>query len=161
MMNKREKDKKIKEMNAKNVLECIEGNTGDVSNNNDLVMAANTQESQEHNNNNNEFCVDSFDIAKKGALIMPNINIENNVELDRWDYSNEYNEWEGEGIRNNDKSKQIRMLENYVCNDRIRNDEVTNILLSFNRKNKLDNSCNDKEEKNSEGENKGDKYDQF
>ncbi len=148
-------------MNAKNVLECIEGNTGDVSNNNDLVMAANTQESQEHNNNNNEFCVDSFDIAKKGALIMPNINIENNVELDRWDYSNEYNEWEGEGIRNNDKSKQIRMLENYVCNDRIRNDEVTNILLSFNRKNKLDNSCNDKEEKNSEGENKGDKYDQF
>jgi hypothetical protein len=38
---------------------------------------------------------------------------------------------------------------------------VANILLSFKRKNKLDNSCNDKEEKNSEGENKGDKYDQF
>ncbi len=35
------------------------------------------------------------------------------------------------------------------------------ILLSFNRKNKLDNSCNYEEEKNSEGENKGDKYDQF
>ncbi len=51
------------------------------------------------------------------------------------------------------------MLENSVCNDRIRNDEVANILLSFNRKNKLDNSCNDKEEKNSEGENKGDKND--
>jgi hypothetical protein len=26
------------------------------------------------------------------------------------------------------------MLENYVCNDRIRNDEVANILLSLNRK---------------------------
>jgi hypothetical protein len=38
---------------------------------------------------------------------------------------------------------------------------VANILLSFNRKNKFDNSCNDEEEKNSEGENKGDKYDQF
>jgi hypothetical protein len=49
------------------------------------------------------------------------------------------------------------MLENYFCNDRIRNDEVANILLSFNRKNKLDNSCNDKEENNCEGENKGDK----
>jgi hypothetical protein len=53
------------------------------------------------------------------------------------------------------------MLENYVCNDRTRNDEVANILLSFNRKNTLDNSCDDKEEKNSEGKNKGDKYDQF
>jgi hypothetical protein len=52
------------------------------------------------------------------------------------------------------------MLENYVCNDRIRNDEVANILLSFKRKNKLDDSCNDKEEKNSEGKNKGGKYDQ-
>jgi hypothetical protein len=38
---------------------------------------------------------------------------------------------------------------------------VANMLLSFNRKTKLDNSCNDEEEKNSEGENKGDKYDQF
>jgi hypothetical protein len=66
---------------------------------------------------------------------MPNIDIENNVEQDRWDYSNEYNEWEGGGIRNNDKPKQNGMLENYVCNDRIRNDEVANILLSFNRKN--------------------------
>ncbi len=52
----------------------------------------------------------------------------------------------GGGVRNNDKPKQNRMLENYVCNDRIRNDEVANILLSFNRKNKLDNSCNDEEE---------------
>jgi hypothetical protein len=53
------------------------------------------------------------------------------------------------------------MLENYVCNDRIRHDEVANILLSLNRKNTLENSCNDKEENNSEEENKGDKNDQF
>jgi hypothetical protein len=39
------------------------------------------------------------------------------------------------------------MLENNFCNDRIRNDEVANILLSFDRKNKLDDSCNDEEEK--------------
>jgi hypothetical protein len=38
---------------------------------------------------------------------------------------------------------------------------VANILLSFNRKNKLDDSCNDEEEKSSEGENKDDKEDQF
>jgi hypothetical protein len=38
---------------------------------------------------------------------------------------------------------------------------VAKILLSFNRKNKLDDSCNDEEEKSSEGENKGDKDDQF
>jgi hypothetical protein len=38
---------------------------------------------------------------------------------------------------------------------------VANILLSFNRKNTLDNSCYDKEENNSERENKGDKNDQF
>jgi hypothetical protein len=37
-------------MNAKNALEGIEGNVGDISNNIDLVMAANTQESQECNN---------------------------------------------------------------------------------------------------------------
>jgi hypothetical protein len=65
---------------------------------------------------------------------MPNIDSENNVEQDRWDYSNEYNEWEGGGIRNNNKPEQNRMLENNVCNDRIRNDEVANILLSFNRR---------------------------
>jgi hypothetical protein len=53
------------------------------------------------------------------------------------------------------------MLENNFCNNRIRKDEAANILLSFNRKNKLDDSCNDEEEKSSEGENKGDKYDQF
>jgi hypothetical protein len=53
------------------------------------------------------------------------------------------------------------MLENNLCNDKIRKDEVANILLSFNRKSKLADSCNDEEEKNSEGENKGDKDDQF
>jgi hypothetical protein len=92
---------------------------------------------------------------------MPNIDIENYVEQDRWDYSNECNKWEGGGLRNNDEPKQNRMLINYVCNDRIRNDEVANILLSLNRKNTSANSCNDKEENNSEGENKGDKNDQF
>jgi hypothetical protein len=35
-------------MNAKNLLESIERNVGDVINNIDLVMAANTEESQEH-----------------------------------------------------------------------------------------------------------------
>ncbi len=40
---------------------------------------------------------------------MPNIDIEDNVEQDRWDYSNEYNKWEGGGIRNNDALKQNRM----------------------------------------------------
>jgi hypothetical protein len=67
-------------MKAKNALEGMEENIGDVSNNIDMVMAANTQESQEHNNNNYESCGDSKDIAKKGALIMPNIDIEDNVE---------------------------------------------------------------------------------
>jgi hypothetical protein len=57
--------------------------------------------------------------------------------------------------------KQNRMLENYVCNDRIRNDEVANILLSLNRKNTLDNSCNDKEDNNGKGENEGDINYQF
>jgi hypothetical protein len=41
---------------------------------------------------------------------MPNIDIEDNVEQDRWDYSNKYNEWEGGGISNNDKPKQNRIL---------------------------------------------------
>jgi hypothetical protein len=101
------------------------------------VMASNTQESQEHNNNNYELCVDSNDISKKGEFKMPNVDIENYVEEDRWDYSNECNKWEGGGLRNNDKPEQNRMLENYVCNDRIRNDEVENILLSLNRKNNI------------------------
>jgi hypothetical protein len=61
----RKRQKKIKEMNAKNLLEGIDKNFGDVINNIDLVMAANTQESQEHNNNNYELCDDSNNIAKK------------------------------------------------------------------------------------------------
>ncbi len=92
---------------------------------------------------------------------MPNIDIEDNKEQERWDYTNEYNEWEGWEFSNNGEPKQNRMLENDFCIDRIRKDEVANILLSFNRKNKLDNSCNDEEEKSSEGENKGAKDDQF
>jgi hypothetical protein len=53
------------------------------------------------------------------------------------------------------------MLENNFCNDRIRKDEMSNILLSFNRKKKINNPCNGEEEKSSEGENKDDKDDQF
>ncbi len=45
---------------------------------------------------------------------MPNVDIENYIEQDRWDYSNEYNKWEGGKIRNNDKPKQNRMLENLM-----------------------------------------------
>jgi hypothetical protein len=48
------------------------------------------------------------------------------------------------------------MLENYVCNDIIRNDQVANILLSLNRKNTSKNSCNGKENNNGEGQNEGD-----
>jgi hypothetical protein len=53
------------------------------------------------------------------------------------------------------------MIENYVCNDRIRNDEVANILLSLNRKNTLENLCHDKEDSNGERENNGDINYQF
>jgi hypothetical protein len=53
------------------------------------------------------------------------------------------------------------MLDNNVCNDRIRNDEVANTLLSLNRRNILDNSRNEKEDNNGEGENKGDTNDKF
>jgi hypothetical protein len=42
--------------------------------------------------------------------------------------------WKGGGLRNNYEHKQNRMLDNYVCIDRIRNDEVANILLLLNRK---------------------------
>jgi hypothetical protein len=92
-------------------------------------------------------------LQKKGAVIIPNIDIEDNVEQERWDYTNKYNKWEGGEFSKDDESKQNRMFEN--------NFEVVNILLSFNRKNKLDDSCNDEEEKCYEGENKGDKDDQF
>ncbi len=53
---------------------------------------------------------------------MPNIDIEDNVKQDRWDYTNKYNECERRGFSNNDKPKQNRMLENNFCNDRIRKD---------------------------------------
>jgi hypothetical protein len=36
---------------------------------------------------------------------MPNIDIEDNVEQDRWNYSNKYNKWEGGGFSNNNKLK--------------------------------------------------------
>jgi hypothetical protein len=76
-------------MKAKNALQGIEINVGDVSNKIDLVMGANTKGSQEINKNNYESCVDGDNIAKKGASIMPNIDIEDNVEQDRWDYTKE------------------------------------------------------------------------
>jgi hypothetical protein len=145
-MNKKEKEK-IQEMNAAEGLEGIEWNVSDISNKIDLVMAADTKESPEINNNNYESCVDGNDITKKGAVIMPIIDIVDNVEQERWVYTNKYNEWEGGDFSKDDEPKQNRMLEKDFCNDRIRKDEVANILLSFNRKNKLDNSCNDEEEK--------------
>ena len=77
-------------MKAANALEGIDRNVGDVSINIDLVMAANTKGSQEISNNNYESCVDGNDIAKKGAVIMPNIDIEDNVEQERWDYTKKY-----------------------------------------------------------------------
>ena len=98
---------------------------------------------------------------KKGEFKKASIDIDHYVEEDRWDYSNECNKWEGGGLRNNYEPKQNRMSDNHVCNDRISNDEVANILLSLNRKNKLDNSCNDKEDNNGEGENEGDINYQF
>jgi hypothetical protein len=67
----------------------------------------------------------------------------------------------GGGFRNNYKPEQNRMLDNNVCNDIIRNDKVVNIPLSLNRKYTSDSSCNDKEDNNGEGENKGDTNDQF
>jgi hypothetical protein len=54
---------------------------------------------------------------------------------------------QGGGFRNNYQPKQNRMLDNNVCHDR---------LFSLNKKNTLDSSCNDKEDNNGEGENKGD-----
>jgi hypothetical protein len=58
-------------------------------------MAANTKGSQEINNNNYESCVDGNGIAKKDAVMMPNIDIKDNKEHKWWDYTNKYNEWEG------------------------------------------------------------------
>jgi hypothetical protein len=159
-MNKREIDKKSKRNERQKLLEGIEGNVGNEINNIDLVIASNTQVTQEYNNNNHGYCDDSNGISKKGEK-KTNIDIENYVEEDRWDYSNECNEWEGGGIRNIYEPKQNRMVDNDVCNDRIRNDEVANILLSLNKKNTSDNSCNDKKDNNGERENEGDTNDQF
>jgi hypothetical protein len=94
-MNKREKDKKTKEINSKTLLGGIEGNVGNEINNIDLAMAFNTQVTQYHNNNNYELCVDSNDVSKKGEFEKPSIDIDHYVEEDRWDYSNECNKWEG------------------------------------------------------------------
>ncbi len=82
-------------MNSKTLLGGIEGNIGNEMNNIDLVMASNTQVTQDHNNNNYELCVDSNDTSKKGELKKHNIDIDNDIEEDRWDYSNECNKWEG------------------------------------------------------------------
>jgi hypothetical protein len=65
------------------VLEGREGNVVDVSNKIDLVLAADTKELKENNNNDNESCIGSNDTAKKGAEILHNINIEENVEQGR------------------------------------------------------------------------------
>ncbi len=46
------------------------------------------------------------------------------------------------------------MLAKQACVDGISKDKVANILLSFNRKNRLDDAFNDEEEHCSEGENK-------
>jgi hypothetical protein len=58
-------------------------------------MAFNTQVTQDYNNNNYELFVDSIGISKKDEFKKPNIDIDNYVEEDRWDYSNECNKWEG------------------------------------------------------------------
>jgi hypothetical protein len=42
---------------------------------------------------------------------MPNIDIENNVEQYRWDYSNEYNEWEGGGSDTMANPNRIECLQ--------------------------------------------------
>jgi hypothetical protein len=43
--------------------------------------------------------VNGKDISKKGTLIMPNNDIEDHIEQERWDYTNECNEWERGGIQ--------------------------------------------------------------
>jgi hypothetical protein len=100
----RKRQKKTKEMNSNTLLGGIEVNVSNEINNIDLMMAFNTQVTQDHNNNNYELCVDSNDISKKGDFKKPSIDIDHYVEEDRWDYSNECNEWEGGGIRNNYKN---------------------------------------------------------
>jgi hypothetical protein len=38
-------------------------------------------------------------ICEKGGFKMPNIDIDNYVEEDLWEYSNECNKWEGGGTQ--------------------------------------------------------------
>jgi hypothetical protein len=90
---------------------------------------------------------------------MPNINMEDNLEQERWDYTNKYNKWEGGESSRDDESNKIECWRRISVMTEL--ERMANILLSFNRKNKLDGSCNDEKEKSSEGENKGDKDDQF
>jgi hypothetical protein len=52
-------------MNAKNLLEGIEGNFGDELNSIDLVMVANTQESREHNNITMSYVLTVMTLQKK------------------------------------------------------------------------------------------------
>ncbi len=68
-------------MNASEAFEGREGNDGDVSNKIDLVMAANSKESKEIYKHNYVSRVDGNDIAKKGAEIMPNIDIQRTREV--------------------------------------------------------------------------------
>jgi hypothetical protein len=105
-------------MKAENALEGIEGNISDVSKKIDWVMAANTKGSQKNNNNNYESCVDGSDNTKKGAEIMPDVDIEENVEQGRWDYINEY-KWEGEDFSIDEEHNQNRMLAKQACVDGI------------------------------------------
>ncbi len=67
---------------------------GNKINNLDLVMASDTQVTQDHNINNYELCVDTNNISQKGEFEKPSIDIDHYVEEDRWDYSNQCNEWE-------------------------------------------------------------------
>jgi hypothetical protein len=60
----------------------------------------------------------------------------------------------GRGFSIDDEHDQNSMLAKQACVDGISKDKVANILLSFNRKNRLDDAFNDEEEHCSEGENK-------
>ncbi len=69
-------------------------------------MASDTQVKPDHSINNYELCVDNNDISQKGEIEKPSMNNDHYVEEDRLDYINECNEWEGGGIRNNNKHKK-------------------------------------------------------
>jgi hypothetical protein len=159
--NEQERKKTTNVMTSNTLLGETEGTVANEIINLVLVMASDTQVTQDHNINNYELCVDSNDISQKGEFEKPSMNNDHYIEEDRLDFSNECNKWEGGGIRNNNKHEKNRMLENYVCNDIIRNNEVANILLLLNRENTLDNSCYSKKDKKEEGGNKGDIYCQF